>query len=73
MSTKKAGETSSKLGSGAYRVPAKAHTKIAIPTGENSKESGPPRLYAPSGSLGSTSSQESGTRRLYVSPTRQTR
>ncbi len=58
-----------KNGSGVRRIPAKAHTKTTVPTGENPKESGPPRLFAPSGSLRSTSSKESGPRRLYVSPT----
>jgi hypothetical protein len=62
----------SKHGSGARRIPAKTHTKTTAPTGESAKESGPPRLFAPSGSLRSTSSQESGPRRLYVSPTLQT-
>jgi hypothetical protein len=56
----------------ARRIPAKAHTKTTAPTGGSTKESGPPRLFAPSGSLRSTSSQESGPRRLYVSPTLQT-
>jgi hypothetical protein len=62
----------SKQGSGARRIPAKAHTKTTAPTGENTKESGSPRLFAPPGSLRSTSGQESGPRRLYVSPTLQT-
>lgn len=55
-------------GSGAHRTPPKTHVKVAAPTGESTKESGAPRLYAPPGSARSTASHESGPRRLYVSP-----
>jgi hypothetical protein len=72
MPNKASAKDQSKHGSGARRIPARAHTKMTAPTGENTKESGPPRLFAPSGSLRSTSGQESGTRRLYVSPTLRT-
>ena len=57
-----------KHGSGARRIPAKALTKQPVPTTESKNESGARRLYAPVGSARSTSTLESGPRRLYISP-----
>lgn len=57
-----------KHGSGVRRMPAKAHTKQPVPTTESKSESGARRLYAPVGSARSTSTLESGPRRLYISP-----
>jgi hypothetical protein len=57
-----------KSGSGARRMPSAAHTKYPVPAGESKKESGQARLYAPVGSARSTSTTESGPRRLYRAP-----
>jgi hypothetical protein len=69
MPNKGSEKSQKKKGSGAHRVPATAHTKLAVPTSKDKSEAGPPRLHAPLGSARSTSSLESGDRRLYVSPT----
>lgn len=71
MPNKGSEKSQKKKGSGAHRVPARAHSKLAVPTSENKSEAGPPRLHAPVGSARSTSSLESGPGRLYVSPTAQ--
>ena len=68
MPNKGSEKSQKKKGSGAHRVPARAHTKTAVPSSENKNESGPARLHAPAGSARSTSTLESGPRRLYVSP-----
>jgi len=51
------------------RVTHRTTAAVVVSGGGNKKESGPPRLYAPSDSLRSTSTQESGSRRLYMSRT----
>jgi hypothetical protein len=71
MPNKGSEKNQKKKGSGAHRVPATAHTKQAVPTSEDKTEAGPPRLYVPASSERSTSTQESGSRRLYVSSTTQ--
>ncbi len=71
MPNKGSEKSQKKKGSGAHRVPARTHTKTAVPSSEDKSESGPARLHAPAGSARSTSSLESGPRRLYVSPTTQ--
>jgi hypothetical protein len=52
---------------GPRRLSAKIHSRRSVPATENTKESGPRRLYAPPGTPTSTSTKESGPRRLYTS------
>jgi hypothetical protein len=62
------GSDKGKAKSGSRRLSAKPHRLHPVPSGETKTESGPRRLYAPPGTIRSTSSKESGPRRLYTSP-----
>ena len=68
MPNKGSDESKRKHGLGARRIPGQAHTTRSVPTTESKNESGERRLYAPVGSARSTSTLESGPRRLYISP-----
>lgn len=53
--------------SGPRRRLAESHSRHPVPTTENTKESGPRRIYAPPNTASSTSTKESGSRRLFTS------